>query len=103
MSPVLTADEVTKQFAKGDEAIVALREFTVDIAESSFVTVLGRSGCGTDAKAVDALAPILRDEIAETPDVQRAAYDTARTFHLDSGLVRKAPTYEEVLFSGPAV
>jgi hypothetical protein len=30
---VLTADAVTKQFAKGDEAIVALREFTVTIAE----------------------------------------------------------------------
>jgi ABC-type nitrate/sulfonate/bicarbonate transport system substrate-binding protein len=65
--------------------------------------LLGQYLKNTDAKAVDALAPILRDEIAETPDVQRAAYDTARTFHLDSGLVRKAPTYEEVLFSGPAV
>jgi NitT/TauT family transport system ATP-binding protein len=37
---------VTKQFAKGDEAIVALRELSVSIAEGSFVTMLGRSGCG---------------------------------------------------------
>jgi NitT/TauT family transport system ATP-binding protein len=43
---VLAADAVTKQFAKGDEAIVALRELSVSIAEGSFVTILGRSGCG---------------------------------------------------------
>ncbi|GAB2980451.1 ATP-binding cassette domain-containing protein [Amycolatopsis acidiphila] len=46
MTAVLTADAVTKQFAKGDAAIVALREFSVEISEGSFVTVLGRSGCG---------------------------------------------------------
>jgi NitT/TauT family transport system ATP-binding protein len=43
---VLTADAVTKQFAKDDEAIVALRELTVTIEDGSFVSVLGRSGCG---------------------------------------------------------
>jgi NitT/TauT family transport system ATP-binding protein len=46
VTALLTADAVTKQFAKGDEAIVALRELSVDIAEGSFVTMLGRSGCG---------------------------------------------------------
>ncbi|NKQ53445.1 ABC transporter ATP-binding protein [Amycolatopsis sp. K13G38] len=46
MTAVLTADAVTKQFAKDDEAIVALREFDLDIEEGSFVTLLGRSGCG---------------------------------------------------------
>jgi NitT/TauT family transport system ATP-binding protein len=46
MTAVLAAEAVTKQFAKGNEAIVALRELTVSIAEGSFVTVLGRSGCG---------------------------------------------------------
>jgi NitT/TauT family transport system ATP-binding protein len=46
MSVLLAADAVTKQFAKGDEAIVALRELSVDVAEGSFVTILGRSGCG---------------------------------------------------------
>jgi NitT/TauT family transport system ATP-binding protein len=46
VTAVLAADAVTKQFAKGDEAIVALRELSVDIAEGTFVTILGRSGCG---------------------------------------------------------
>jgi NitT/TauT family transport system ATP-binding protein len=46
VTALLTADVVTKQFAKGDEAIVALRELSVSIAEGSFVTMLGRSGCG---------------------------------------------------------
>ena len=43
VSPVLAAEAVTKQFAKDDAAIVALREFTVSIEEGTFVTVLGRS------------------------------------------------------------
>jgi NitT/TauT family transport system ATP-binding protein len=46
MTTLLAADSVTKQFAKGDEAIVALRELTLSVEEGSFVTVLGRSGCG---------------------------------------------------------
>ncbi|HVW40432.1 MAG TPA: ABC transporter ATP-binding protein [Amycolatopsis sp.] len=46
MTAILTANAVTKQFAKDDAAIVALRELTLDIEEGSFVTVLGRSGCG---------------------------------------------------------
>jgi NitT/TauT family transport system ATP-binding protein len=43
---VLTAEAVTKQFAKDDEAIIALRDLTLTFDEGSFVSVLGRSGCG---------------------------------------------------------
>jgi NitT/TauT family transport system ATP-binding protein len=46
MTAVLQVDGLTKQFAKDDSAIVALRDFSLDIEESSFVSVLGRSGCG---------------------------------------------------------
>jgi len=46
MSPVLQTEGLTKQFAKDDVAVVALRDFSLDIKEGSFVTVLGRSGCG---------------------------------------------------------
>ncbi|GAA3617602.1 ABC transporter ATP-binding protein [Nonomuraea rosea] len=35
-----------KQFVKDDLGIVALRDFDLEIEEGSFVTVLGRSGCG---------------------------------------------------------
>jgi NitT/TauT family transport system ATP-binding protein len=46
MTAVLSADGLSKQFEKDDAAIVALRDFSLRIAEGSFVTVLGRSGCG---------------------------------------------------------
>jgi NitT/TauT family transport system ATP-binding protein len=46
MTAVLQVDGLTKHFAKDDTAIVALRDFSLGIEEGSFVTVLGRSGCG---------------------------------------------------------
>jgi NitT/TauT family transport system ATP-binding protein len=46
MTAVLSTTGLTKQFAKGDTATVALREFSLTVDEGSFVTVLGRSGYG---------------------------------------------------------
>lgn len=46
MSAVLSAEGLTKQFAKDDQAIVALRDFSLTVEEGGFLTVLGRSGCG---------------------------------------------------------
>jgi NitT/TauT family transport system substrate-binding protein len=65
-------------------------------------SLLGQYLENTDAATLDALVPILGQEIPRTPQVERASYDVARSFHLDSGLVKKAPTYEEVLISPPA-
>lgn len=46
MTAVLSAEKLTKQFVKDDSAVVALRDFALTVEEGSFVTVLGRSGCG---------------------------------------------------------
>jgi NitT/TauT family transport system ATP-binding protein len=46
MTALLQAEGLGKQFAKDDVAIVALRNFSLTIEEGSFVSVLGRSGCG---------------------------------------------------------
>ncbi|OXM74366.1 MULTISPECIES: ABC transporter substrate-binding protein [Amycolatopsis] len=59
--------------------------------------LLGQYLKSTDPAALDALLPILRHEIPVSPDVQQTSYDTARKFHLDSGLVKKAPDYGAVL------
>ncbi|NBE92303.1 ABC transporter ATP-binding protein [Nonomuraea sp. KC401] len=46
MSAILRLESLSKQFVKDDLGIVALRDFTLEIEEAGFVTVLGRSGCG---------------------------------------------------------
>ncbi|OEU89316.1 nitrate ABC transporter substrate-binding protein [Streptomyces abyssalis] len=50
----------------------------------------------TDPKALDALVPILRREMPQTPAVEREPYETARRFHLESGLVEKAPEFGDI-------
>jgi NitT/TauT family transport system substrate-binding protein len=60
-------------------------------------TLLGQYLKDTDGKALDALVPILAKEFPTSPAVERGAYDTALKFHLDSGLVKKAPGYETVI------
>ena len=47
--------------------------------------------------ALDALMPILLKETPTRPDLDEKAYDKAVTFHLDSGLIRKAPAYADVI------
>ncbi|HET6499656.1 MAG TPA: ABC transporter substrate-binding protein [Amycolatopsis sp.] len=75
----------------------AMRRALADVHGDDARTLLGQYLKGTDPRALDAVVPILRREVPTDPAVQRASYDTARAFHLDSGLVRKAPTYEQIL------
>lgn len=46
MNTVLEIEGLTKEFQRDDVATVALREFSLSIERGTFVTVLGRSGCG---------------------------------------------------------
>jgi NitT/TauT family transport system ATP-binding protein len=46
VSTVLEIEHLTKEFQRDDVATVALRDFSLTIERGTFVTVLGRSGCG---------------------------------------------------------
>ena len=46
MSVVLEVEHLTKEFQRDDVATVALRDFNLTIESGTFVTILGRSGCG---------------------------------------------------------
>lgn len=78
MSAVLRATGLGKQFQKDDVAVVALRDFSLSIEEGSFVSVLGRSGCGKSTM-LNLLAGLTRpsqggvryrDRNLEGPDVE---------------------------------
>lgn len=62
--------------------------------ESKMRELLGEYLSTTPAAALDAVVPILRREIPTSPAVQQHAYDVGRSFHLKSGLVPEAPTYD---------
>ena len=87
---------------KKDELVAFQRAMTRALADihgepAHVRQLLGQYLKSTDGKALDALVPILQQEVPATPEVQRASYETARAFHLDSHLVRKAPDYNAVL------
>ncbi len=47
MPPILSAAHVTKTFSiRRGEDVVAVRDFSLDVAEGEFVCLLGASGCG---------------------------------------------------------
>jgi ABC-type nitrate/sulfonate/bicarbonate transport system substrate-binding protein len=59
--------------------------------------LLGAYLKASSPKSLDALMPILLKETPAKPDLDKTAYDNAVKFHLDSGLVRKAPAYADVI------
>lgn len=65
--------------------------------ESKVRELLGEYLKGTPPAALDAIVPILRKEMPTSPLIDETAYDVAREFHLDSGLVAKAPTYDQAV------
>jgi NitT/TauT family transport system ATP-binding protein len=78
VTAVLRAEGLGKQFQKDDEAVVALRDFSLSVEEGSFVSVLGRSGCGKSTM-LNLLAGLTRpsqggvhyrDRLLSGPDVE---------------------------------
>ncbi|MUL41994.1 ABC transporter ATP-binding protein [Streptomonospora sp. PA3] len=59
MSTLLDVQGLTKQFVKDDTGIVALRDFNLQVEKGSFVTILGRSGCGKST-ALNLLSGLIR-------------------------------------------
>lgn len=89
-------DKKSKELAGFNKAIDrALEDIHGDPKEVR--SLLGRYLKDSDPAALDALVPILDGEVPANSKIERTAFDTARQFHLDSGLVAKAPTYQDVL------
>ena len=61
--------------------------------------LLGQYLDGTPGTALDKLVPILKAESPTSAAVDQKAYDTARQFHVDSGLVKKAPSYDRIVLT----
>ena len=46
MTAMLEIQSLSKEFQRDDIATIALQDFNLDIEQGTFVTILGRSGCG---------------------------------------------------------
>lgn len=96
---VFSTDELLKK--KSDEVAgfqSAMKRAQADIHgdEDKVRELLEKYLKDTDSKALDALVPILRKEMPESPAVERGPYETARRFHRSSGLVETAPKFGEI-------
>lgn len=54
----------------------------------------------TDPAVVEALSAIVAEEMASSTIINESGYDTAVTFHVESGLVDDAPTFDELVWEG---
>lgn len=59
--------------------------------------LLGEYLKSSKPKTLDALMPLLPKEMPATPAVTEKPYRTAVRFHLDSGLIREAPAFADVI------
>jgi NitT/TauT family transport system ATP-binding protein len=87
VTAILHVDGLTKQFAKDDNAIVALRDFSLEIEEGSFVSVLGRSGCGKST-----MLNLLAGLAEPTAGTVRYRDETLGGPHLEIGYLTQSDT-----------
>jgi len=73
---------ITYEYATGERAVVALRDVSFGVAESEFVCVVGRSGCGKTT-----LLNIVAGFLEPTKGVIRIAGRTVSGRGLDRGIV----------------
>lgn len=88
--------------AKQDEVEAFNRAIgrSLDVIHGEASTVrelLGKYLDGTADAALDKLVPILQKETATSPKIDEKAYEIGRKFHLTSGLVDKAPSYDKIV------
>ncbi|MEX1163755.1 MAG: ABC transporter ATP-binding protein [Nitriliruptor sp.] len=64
-APLVSVRGVTKRFGTGDEAVVALSDVTLDVAQGDFVSLIGPSGCGksTLLRTIADLTPATDGEV----------------------------------------
>lgn len=86
------ADEVKAFNSAIDRSLEIIRGDTSKSRE-----LLGQYLEGTPGGALDKLVPILKTESPTSAAVNQKAYTIARQFHVDSRLVKKAPSYVQIV------
>ncbi|RWR25190.1 ABC transporter substrate-binding protein [Agrococcus lahaulensis] len=94
-------DEKGELVASFNRAIDSALAFIADDPEGASELLASYLG-GSDPAVVEALSEILPEEMASSTVIEQAGYETAATFHLDSGLVAEAPAYADFVWEGAA-
>lgn len=90
-----------EQIEAFNRAIDSALAFIADDPEGAAELLADYLG-GSDPDVVEALGAILPDEMAASSTITEDAYDTAATFHVESGLVAEAPAYADIVWDGAA-
>ena len=83
MTPYLKIDHVDKTFSRGARETDVLRDITLGVAQSEFVSIIGHSGCGktTLLNIVAGLIPVTRGAVLlENQEVNEPGPDRAVVF-----------------------
>jgi len=86
-----------KEIAAFQRALVRARDDIHGGDSAEIKKLLAAYRSGMPETTLDALLPLLKDEVPTTNGFKRSSFDTAVEFHTFSGLIDKAPDYDRLV------